>query len=503
MKTANNSIPRVCYEIFVRSFCDSNGDGIGDLNGIRSKLDYLQDLGVEAIWLTPIHPSDTYHKYDVHDYYAVDPEYGTLDDFRALLDDLHQRSMHLYMDLVINHTSSQHPWFREARRSAGSPFRDYYWWMTQDRIDALGIATREETADAHVVYPWHSNPGESEKYYAMFWREMPDLNYDCLPMREDIYKIVDFWLKEVGVDGFRLDAARHIYPPWLKEKNHAFWQEFGQIAERARPGCYTVGEVWAKAEEVAPYFQGLKANFHFDLSYAIQRILLSEKDSGLVKSLLNDYQVFGKYNADFIDATMLTNHDQIRIGSIAAGHMDKMKLAAALLLTLPGQPYIYYGEEIGMLGLKPDEHIREPFLWTDTPRDRQCTRWMKPRYTRRSTVQAASLQIQDTDSLLNHYKRLIALRKQYSALGQVRRPNFGLAPGNNGKVIAYYRTHSTAPLLIMHNITGQDRTVRLGKAERPFTEVYFQTSSFSFSSQGKWVLPAYGSIVLGVGPNTN
>jgi len=185
-----STLPKVCYEIFVRSFCDSNGDGIGDLNGIASKLDYLHDLGVEALWLTPIHPSSTYHKYDVMDYYGIDPEYGTLDDFRRLLDGVHQRGMKLYMDLVVNHTSILHPWFEQARLDANSPYRHYYWWMTQDRIDALGVAQREQTADAHEINPWHANPGDPERYYAMFWKGMPDLNYDSEDLRKDVYDIV-------------------------------------------------------------------------------------------------------------------------------------------------------------------------------------------------------------------------------------------------------------------------------------------------------------------------
>jgi alpha-amylase len=497
MKTPLPPLPRVCYEIFVRSFCDSNGDGIGDLNGIRSRLDYLQDLGVEAIWITPIHPSGTYHKYDVQDYYAIDPEYGTLDDFRSLLDEMHRRSMYLYMDLVINHSSSQHPWFQAARLSADNPYREYYWWMTQERIDQLGVATREDSADAHVLYPWHTNPGDPEKYYAMFWKEMPDLNYDSPALRKEIRDIVHFWLREVGVDGFRLDAARHIYPPWLNDRNPVFWEDFSKVVEEARPATYTVGEVWTKAEDVAPYFKGLKANFHFDLSYAIQKILLSEKDPGLVKALLRDYAEFGRYNPDFIDATLLTNHDQIRIGSIAAGNIDKMKLAAALLLTLPGQPYIYYGEEIGMLGLKPDKHIREPFLWNTNPRDRQHTRWLRPRYSRRTTVRPASVQAQDPDSLLTHYKSLITLRKQKVALGQIRRPNLKPVRGLGTSLIGYYRSHSREPLLILHNITAQAQTLQVHEKERPFSKVHFQTSPGCRLENGQITLPAYGSLILG------
>jgi alpha-amylase len=492
-----STLPKVCYEIFVRSFCDSNGDGIGDLNGIASKLDYLHDLGVEALWLTPIHPSSTYHKYDVQDYTAIDPEYGTLDDFRRLLDGVHRRGMKLYMDLVVNHTSVHHPWFEQARLDANSPYRNYYWWMTQDRIDALGVAQREQTADAHEINPWHANAGDPERYYAMFWKGMPDLNYDSEDLRKAVYDIVRYWLADIGVDGFRLDAARHIYPPWLREKNIEFWEEFGQVVRQANPDAYTVGEVWAKAEEVAPYFKGLKANFHFDLSFAIQRIIATGKDAGLLDTIMHDYGLFGTHNPDFVDATMLTNHDQVRIGSLADGNIDKMKLAAAMLLTLPGQPYLYYGEEIGMLGRKPDERIREPFLWTDQRDDPDRPRWLKPLYSRRSAVRAVSVQVPDPASLLNHYKRLITLRKQHPALAQIVRPNLRPAHDGEHKIVAYYRTHSTEPVLVIHNISGRTKLVELREEERAFTHILFQTQGTPILSGSRLRLRAYGSVVLG------
>lgn len=452
---------------------------------------------MEAIWLTPIQPSSTYHKYDVMDYYGIDPEYGTLDDFRRLLDGIHERGMKLYMDLVVNHTSIRHPWFEQARLGASNPYRNFYWWMTPAMIDALGVNQREETADAHVVFPWHHNPGDPEKFYAMFWKGMPDLNYESEALREEIYKIVRYWLADVGVDGFRLDAARHIYPPWLREKNIGFWEEFGQVVKAAKPDAYTVGEVWAKAEEVAPYFKALKANFHFDLSFAIQRIIQTGKDEGLVEKLLADYRTFGTYNPDFIDATMLTNHDQNRLGSVAGGNIDKMKLAAAMLLTLPGQPYLYYGEEIGMLGVKPDQHIREPFLWTDQPDDPGRTHWIEPLYSRPGSVRAASVQLSDDGSLLNHYKKLIALRKAHPALAQIQRPNLASALGGVDKVVAYIRTHPTEPILVIHNISGRTKRVTLGKEEADFTQILFQTNNLTRRKHNQLMLPAYGSMVFG------
>ena len=496
-------IPRVCYEIFVRSFCDSNRDGIGDLNGITSKLDYLQELGIEAIWISPIQPSPSYHKYDVTDYYGIDREYGTLEDFKNLLTEVHKRGMALYMDLVINHTSSQHDWFKQARKDPNGKYRQYYWWMDPDEIEALGVAEREITDDAHVVYPWHSNKGESQKYYAMFWKEMPDLNYDYPPLREEVYKIVRYWLQDIGVDGFRLDAARHIYPTWMKEKNPVFWEEFGKVAEAAKPGAYTVGEVWAKAQEVAPYFKGLKANFHFDLSTAIQKMIRTGRDAGTVEALIKDYALFGTHNPDFIDATMITNHDQVRIGSIAQGNIAQMKLAAVILLTLPGQPYIYYGEEIGMLGVKPDEHIREPFLWTDHRSDPQRALWQKPKYSRRRNVRAVSMQTSDPDSLLNHYKHLINLRKRLPGLGQVLHPNLQPAlPGQGHRkyILAYYRPHPSGPTLIINNLSNKNRKVFLDEDAKTYGHILFQSNGEAELHPSYVLLLPFSSIILSLHP---
>ena len=271
------AIPKVCYEIFVRSFCDSNGDGIGDIRGIISRLAYLKELGIEAIWLTPVHPSPSYHKYDVENYYNIDPEYGTLGDFRELIHKAHQSGIAIYLDLIVNHTSTLHPWFIEARKNKNNRFRNFYWWKNDAEINMLGIARRETSDDSQEVYPWHDNGEDPEKYYGLFYKGMPDLNYQSEELRKELVKIITFWLTDIGVDGFRLDAARHIYPVWAKEDNFEFWNFFSETIHNIKPGAFTVGEVWAETEEVAPYFQHINAAFNFDLSFAIQRILIRKK----------------------------------------------------------------------------------------------------------------------------------------------------------------------------------------------------------------------------------
>lgn len=489
-------IPKVCYEIFVRSFCDSNGDGIGDLNGIISKLDYLADLGIEAIWLTPIHPSPSYHKYDVVDYYDIEPEYGTMDDFRRLLAGAHERGIAIYLDLIVNHTSTLHPWFQEARESKDNPYRHFYWWMTQDQIDHLGISERETSDDSQIVYPWHANPGDEEKYYGLFYKGMPDLNYHSEELREEIGKIVRFWLNDVGVDGFRLDAARHIYPDWDPEKSVSFWEFFAKIVADANPNAFLVGEVWADTEEVAPYFRSLDATFHFDLSFALQRMLTAGLDEQLIDKLLASFNLFQKYNPLFINAIMLTNHDQERIGSVVGRNVEKIKLAASILLTLPGQPYLYYGEEIGMLGSKPDPYIREPFIWTADPEDPQLTRWIDAQFTTLKTIAPLSQQAGDPFSVFTHYKTLVHLRKREPALHQILAPNLQALRLGNEQLLGYFRPHVDRSLVVIHNLGDTEVTFTMPEDKSLFTEIVFSTDPLHADILSESRLAPHSSIIL-------
>jgi alpha-amylase len=489
-------VPRVCYEIFVRSFCDSNGDGIGDLNGIISKLDYLQELGIEAIWLTPVHPSPSYHKYDVTDYCDIEPEFGTMDDFKRLLACAHSRGIHIYLDLIINHTSTLHPWFSEARKSPENQYRNFYWWMTPPQIEELGISERETSDDSQVVYPWHENLPDTEKYYGLFYKGMPDLNYHSETLRHEIEKIVNFWLVEVGVDGFRLDAARHIYPDWEKELSIEFWEFFSKAIEKVKPEAFTVAEVWAETEEVAPYFKYLNATFHFDLSFALQRILVQEHDEEIIEKLLASYQLFEKYNPLFIDAIMLTNHDQDRIGSVVGNYTAKIKLAAAILLTLPGQPYIYYGEEIGMLGTKPDPYIREPFLWSENEEDIEHTYWINAQFSTRQRVVPLSVQQHDNNSVFTHYQTLISLRKSEPALSQLFAPNLHRVCLHDDQLLAYFRPHIDKSLIIIHNLSSVTKEIPLPDDKSDFDKILFSSDPSHSEILSRMELAPYSSLIL-------
>jgi alpha-amylase len=448
----------VTYEIFVQSFYDSNGDGIGDFNGVTQKLDYVKELGANAIWLMPIMPSPTYHKYDVTDYKAVHPDYGTMDDFKRLLAEAHKRDIKVVIDLIINHTSSEHPWFLEAKSGRDNPYRDYYVWAQKDTIAAF-LNKKKITRDSNNIRQWH-DPGTGEDfYYGFFWGGMPDLNFDNPKVREEIYDIGRYWLTEIGVDGFRLDAAKHIFPDDRALDNHEFWKEFREKMVVIKPDVYLVGEVYDVKEVVAPYLPGLPALFNFDLHYALIEVMNSE-DGRLLpatqKDILDFYQgIF----PTFIDATISSNHDQPRLLSQLGKDPAKYKQAIAVLLTMPGAPYLYYGEEIGMLGLKPDERIREPFLWDVKRKDLGRATWIKAKYSKDYTVTPLELQRKDPMSYFNHYKNLIALRNSYPALAVGRLEVPGAEFPRSAMV--YLRNSGTQTILVSHNVGKEEIEIDL------------------------------------------
>ena len=355
----------VFYEIFVRSFYDSDGDGIGDFNGITQKLNYLNDgdpsttddLGVTGLWLMPIHPSGSYHGYDVIDYYAVNSEYGSMDDFKTMLTEAHQRGIKVIIDLVLNHTSSSNPWFLDAVANPDSPYRDWYIFSETD----------PGSAGAWGQDAWHQT-SSGDYYFGNFDRSMPDLNYEHPAVRAEMGKITEFWLEEVGVDGFRLDAARYLVEEdgWSSDTtaNHEYWREFRQVYKAANPDAMTVGEVWAAASIISQYLQGdeLDLAFSFNLADAI----LLQTGIRSAPSLRAAIEQNLLYLPDPSDAIFLSNHDTNRVMSRLGGDVAKAKTAATILLTLPGVPFVYYGEEIGLTGVKPDEDIRTPMLWSST-----------------------------------------------------------------------------------------------------------------------------------------
>lgn len=483
-QAASTDKNRVYYEIFVRSFSDENGDGIGDLKGLTQKLDYLNDgdpktfsdLGVTGIWLMPINKSPSYHKYDVSDYYSIDPEYGTMDDFKAFIAAAHKRGINVIMDLVVNHTSSQHSWFQDAQTGKNSQYRSYYEWAGEGHFNP----DLQTVKWGHNV--WNQN-GEGN-YYALFWDQMPDLNYENPKVRDEIKKVAQYWLKQ-GVDGFRLDAAMHIYDESeypegtnVTEKNIEWWKEFRASCQQINPHVYLAGEVWDDdPEKRAPYLQVFDSVFDFSIGNMTADMINAQQDvSGMFEAKLADiYQTYAKQNPGYIDAPFLSNHDEARIMTELRGDTVKAKLAAGIYMTLPGNPFVYYGEELGMTGGKPDENIRLPFKWFQDAKDPQ-TNW-------ESSVDldgVVSLQEQEKDanSIVSYYKKLIRIRQSSDAL---MKGNFQPLRSGKDQVIAYSRTFLERgavkdSVIVLHNVSLSQQTVTL--------DINLSNKSFLFQSTG-------------------
>ena len=443
----------VCYEIFVRSFFDSDGDGIGDLAGLTRKLDYVNDgnprstrsLGAKCIWLMPIDASPSYHGYDVKNYYRVNPEYGTAADFKRLVAAAHRRGIRVLVDLVLNHASSEHPYFKEALHDPSSPHRSWF------RFTPTPPAERGPWGQQ----VWHKSPERDEYYYGIFTAEMPDLNYATPEVRAEAARIGRFWLTEMGVDGFRLDAV-----PYLVEENgalagtagtHAVLREFAASVRRTAPGAFTVGEVWDSIGTVMPYYPDqLDSYFAFELS---DRLLEAVRTS-TAQRMLDAYARMQRAMPATRWSPFQRNHDQTRTVTALGGDLRAARLSAELLLTLPGLPFVYYGEELGMTGDKPDPRLRTPMHWT-TGRAAGFTTgaaW-EPLQPDSATANVA-VENADPGSLLNHYRRLIHLRWANRALA---RGDFLPLATSDPAVAAFLRRDGPRAVLVVANLATTPR----------------------------------------------
>ncbi|MBD8069540.1 alpha-amylase family glycosyl hydrolase [Bacillus sp. PS06] len=475
----------VYYEIFVRAFADSDGDGIGDINGIIDKLDYLEDLGIEGIWLMPINPSPSYHGYDVTDYLGVDEEYGTIDDMKRLVEEANKKGIKIVMDFVINHSSKDHPWFQKAL-TGDEEYRDYYVWADEE-------TNTNQTGDwAQTV--WYGSGNNI--YEGVFWDGMPDLNFDSPKLRQEIIDAGTFWLKEIGVDGFRLDAAKYLYSSYQYSDHHdrnvAFWKEFKSEMEAINPDVMMVGEVWDSASVVGPYLEGLHSGFNFDLSEKILSTVKQESDAGIVSNLTRTIGFFEQVNKDYIDSTFITNHDMNRVMTEVQGDHNKAKMAASLLLTLPGNPYIYYGEETGLEGSKPDEYIREPFIWNSGEAAKEQTSWITSKHNQDKEVKSLEAQLDDENSMYTHYRDLINARRGNLALieGALKSTSYR----ENG-LVTFKRQTDKEEVLVLHNVSKKAITIALDDADKEFNQVYF--ASFDQSKVTESIdLPPYSTLIL-------
>ena len=493
---------RVFYEIFVRSFYDSDGDGIGDFNGITQKLDYLNDgdpetdsdLGIGGIWLMPIHDSPTYHGYDVIDYRSINPDYGTMEDFKNFLDAAHERGIKVIIDYVMNHTSTKHPWFEQS--AAGDPhFRDFYRWSDTDPGYAGPWGQQ-------VWHNQHNGQNYGDYYYGVFWSGMPDLNYDNPAVKDSMFAISDFWINEIGVDGFRQDAVLYIHEDGQNLKNtegtFQFWNDFNVNLKAANPDAFAVGEAWEPTNIALQYMTENRLDyvFEFDLAQSILAAVNNEEAAPVISQMQKVYDDY-----PFLQyGTFLTNHDQDRVMNVLGQDVNKAKLAASLYLTLPGIPYVYYGEEVGMLGQKPDPDIRLPMQWSDEANAgfSSSQPWRSPN----SNYAEYNVEVMQSDenSLFNHYRKLIQLRSKTKELST---GNYEAAITDSPSIMGYARYDGEElPVIVVHNFSNEiihDGSLSFTFSTLPGNSIGLLESGTIFGepegsglqqeSEDEWVLP--------------
>jgi len=483
--TRRSGASGVWYEIFVRAWYDTNGDGIGDLDGVTARLDYLKSLGVDGIWLMPINSSPSYHGYDITDYRAINPQYGSLADFHRLVGEAHKRGIRVILDLVVNHTSDRHPWFLAARDPA-DPRHDWYSWA------APGVDLHAASATGGPA--WHALG--KQHYLGTFTATMPDLDFDTPAVRMAVSDIGRYWLAQ-GVDGFRLDAARHIFgdfaadadDPAVLRRNLAWWTAFHRAMAAICPDVYLVGEVTRDdPKRLAPWFGPLNAVFDFPLASQLVDSARSERNGALGDLLTRTAAAIPAGQ----DAPFLSNHDQERVMSQLAGNAAHMRTAAAMLLTLPGRAFVYYGEELGMRGRKPDPDLREPMRWHRDPDGAGESRWKRFSAGDGADVSVDAEQ-DDARSLLTWYRMLIGWRRDLPVL---RDGALSVPAVANLHVAAWELADDGDDVLVVHNLSHQPQPLKLDGALKHFRRVRLASQPDARIDGGQLHLPAYASVIL-------
>lgn len=441
------------YQIWVRSFYDSDNDGNGDLLGVKEKIPYLKELGITAVWLSPIFESPSYHGYDVQDFYSIEKDFGTIEDFNSLITTAKDNDIKIILDLPLNHVSEEHEWFKKSL-SNDAQYNDYFVW--QEKIpEGYGKAWEDKIEPTAV---WHSKEEREGFYYGVFGWTQPDLNYRNPKVVEEAKNIASYWL-EKGVDGFRLDAIRYI----LEDKSNgqadtedtiAFWREFTNHVKNINPDTFLVGEALTEIDKISPYFDdgyGIDQAFEFNFNFLIESMLkdVSENETStstdenkeLQASSMRDalWQRLSKLNhqeaPDYFFGSVINNHDNERLNVFFGENDVRAKIAASLLLLNPGTIFVYYGEEIGMTQYSTDDDLyrrslmqwdgsenagfnnsnkrwidnKNYFYWLDNYSPWWTAYW--ERIGNRS-VRHVEHQTNKQDSLLEHYRQLIKLRSE-------------------------------------------------------------------------------------------
>jgi len=459
--------PRVqnYYQVFVRSFADGNGDGIGDFIGLENSLDYFVDLGIEALWLMPIHPSPSYHGYDVDDYYAVHEDYGTLADFESFLAAADEAGIDVIIDFVMNHSSDSHPWF-EAFMAGDPEYQDYY-----RRIPASDDRVGQTGAWGQTI--WHA-AGENTYYAGVFGGYMPDLNWSNPDVVDEMVNVATYWLDK-GVDGFRIDAAIHLFsvnelPAGTASLDESLFQlEYFSFQVKAHDeDAFIVGEVWDTASIYQAFYPAIDSVFHFDYGNAVVNAVNQGFSRSYVDDVIDWHENALAQNATAVQSPFLRNHDQNRLaGASEPGYpnigqdLEGLKLAAEMLLSVPGSPFIYYGEELGMAGERAfapplwDATVRTPFLWDDE----RLTTWTVDDYdyvdTPNQAVARVDEQMDDPNSLYHTYRSMLHLRLDEPAL---KYGDITAYEGNHPGLQGFYRSFEGETLLVLHNVSEEVQT---------------------------------------------
>jgi oligo-1,6-glucosidase len=503
----------VVYQVYPRSFADSDGDGIGDLGGIRAHLDHLQALGIDVLWLSPIYPSpQDDNGYDIADYCDVDPTFGTLEDLDALTDDLHARGMRLIMDLVVNHTSDEHPWFVESRSSKDNPKRDWYWWREQPN----------NWTSAFSGSAWELDETTGEHYLHLFSRKQPDLNWENPEVRQAVYEMMNWWLDR-GVDGFRMDVINFISKdPALPDGStgeggwrraggehyvsgpriHEFLQEMHREVFQGRDALLNVGEMPGVTIEEAKLFTD-PARDELDMVFQFEHVNLDQRGTkwdSFPLDLRDLKRSFGRWQEGLAEtgwnSLYWNNHDQPRIvsrwGDDGEHRVRSAKALGTLLHLHRGTPYVYQGEELGMTNVPFDsieafrdieslnhyaeavangddpeavlatmrpmtrDNARTPMQWDDSEHAGFTTGepWI-PVNPNHAEINARAA-TEDPDSVFHHYRRLIELRHTEPA---VAHGDFTMLLEDDPQVYAYTRSYEGTELLVAVNVSGEPASI--------------------------------------------
>ena len=428
------------YEIFVYSFCDSDGDRIGDLNGVTQKLDYIRDMGYTGIWLMPINDSPSYHGYDVRDYYSIKSIHGTISDYENLVEKAHEKGIKIIMDLVVNHTSSQNPWFQSAVS-----------YMNGNNSDATYADWYNFSDTQKSGYHINGNV----YYEGRFDSSMPDLNLDSKGVRNEIDNIMKFWL-EKGTDGFRLDGVKYYYGTSGNSQCVEFCTWIKQTALKYNENAYIIGEMWDTASSIESFYKsGADSFFYFpghgaqgDFANAVRRI---DGASVYWKALNKMVDVANGY----IPAPFLGNHDTARFAGIMSKDVQNIKFAYGLMSMCNGNTFTYYGDEIGMLGFQNDPDKRIGMLWDNAKTGMTLA---PPGSTKQEyAFDGVKEQLKDGNSILNYYKLCNNARNAFPALmrGVIERISY-----DDEKILVFKKTYNDESVTVVINFDSAEKSVK-------------------------------------------